>query len=146
MLGFPSTRSRCLLVKLDTSRTQREELCQCCPPCEPPVVCLSASRSPAVQEEHAALQRERETLHSRTDALQMTVMQSQGQAGGLGRVSSPAGILQKVGGLGSSVGVHWGCRWGLCWYVYAMSVQRDCGVIVRGGTDHLLFEALAGFL
>lgn len=48
------------------------------------------------QEEHAALQREREALRSRTDALQMTLMQTQGQGGGLAQDSSPAAILQKV--------------------------------------------------
>lgn len=47
------------------------------------------------QEEHAALQREREALRSRTDALQMTLMQTQGQ-GGLAQESSPVAILQKV--------------------------------------------------
>ena len=47
--------------------------------------------------EPSALQREREALRSRTDALQMTLMQTQGQGGGLAHESSPAAILQKVG-------------------------------------------------
>lgn len=42
------------------------------------------------------LAREREALRRRTDALQMTLMQSQGQ-GAVGRESSPQAILQKVG-------------------------------------------------
>ena len=49
-----------------------------------------------MQEEHSVLAREREALRRRTDALQMTLMQSQGQ-GAVGRESSPQAILQKVG-------------------------------------------------
>lgn len=49
-----------------------------------------------LQEEHSLLAREREALRRRTDALQMTLMQSQGQ-GAVGRDSSPQAILQKVG-------------------------------------------------
>ncbi|KAL4430905.1 hypothetical protein ABPG75_006161 [Micractinium tetrahymenae] len=49
-----------------------------------------------LREEHAAWQREREALRSRTDALQMTLMQTRGQDGGLAQESSPAGILQKL--------------------------------------------------
>ncbi|EFN59398.1 hypothetical protein CHLNCDRAFT_56732 [Chlorella variabilis] len=48
-----------------------------------------------LREEHAVLSREREALRSRTDALQMTLMQSQGREG-VGRESSPLAILQKL--------------------------------------------------
>lgn len=41
------------------------------------------------------LAREREALRRRTDALQMTLMQSQGQ-GAVARESSPQAILKKV--------------------------------------------------
>lgn len=51
------------------------------------------------QEEHAAVHKEREALRGRTDALQMTLMQSQGQEGGLGRDYTPDAILKKVGSL-----------------------------------------------
>lgn len=42
------------------------------------------------------MHREREMLRGRTDALQMTLMQSQGQQGGLGRDYTPDAILKKV--------------------------------------------------
>lgn len=50
----------------------------------------------AAQEEHAALHREREALRSRTDALQVTLMQTQGQGSGLHQESSPTAIAHKV--------------------------------------------------
>lgn len=45
------------------------------------------------------MHKEREALRGRTDALQMTLMQSQGQEGGLGRDYTPDAILKKVGHL-----------------------------------------------
>ena len=42
------------------------------------------------------MHREREALRGRTDALQMTLMQSQGQQAGLGRDYTPEAILKKV--------------------------------------------------
>lgn len=42
------------------------------------------------------MHREREALGRHTDALQMTLMQSKGQ-GGVGRDSTPAAVLKKVG-------------------------------------------------
>lgn len=60
------------------------------------------------QEEHGLLHREREALRARTDALQMTLMQSQGRDSALAADSSPAAILKKVGvalrGRGTAVG------------------------------------------
>ena len=49
-----------------------------------------------LQEEHAAAARERDALRQRTDALQMTLMQSAGQQGVLSRESSPEAVLKKV--------------------------------------------------
>ena len=56
-----------------------------------PLPCMRAG----VQEEHAAVSREREELRGRTDALQVALMQGQGQ-NVLGLESSPQAILQKV--------------------------------------------------